>query len=119
MMDDIDLYHHDTFEELLNDLKSRSKTSRDPRIVRLSSVTSALVDVIHGDITASKVYASAVTTLEATLKTTKSSSESKDDDDSFTFSEDSYECIAVNPSLKRGLNLDVLATLLEEGKATR
>ena len=74
-------FEYETFEDVINDLKIRSKTSRDPRTVRLSSVTSALVDVIQGDITASKVYASAVTTLEATLKTNNNNNENDGDTD--------------------------------------
>ena len=56
----------DSFSEVLTDLKGLSKR-RDPRSVRLASVTSAIIDVIDGEVTAAKVYASAVTTLEGTL----------------------------------------------------
>jgi hypothetical protein len=64
MMDEEDYL---SFAEIIEALSSLSG-KRDPRQIRLSSVTSALVDVIDGDITAAKVYASCVSTLEGTLK---------------------------------------------------
>ena len=57
----------DSFTEVVADLKGLSKTSRDPRSVRVAAVISALTDVVEGDLTAGKVYASTVTTLEGTL----------------------------------------------------
>lgn len=57
----------DSFTQVLTDLKSRS-WKRDPRSTRLAAVTAALVDVIQGDVSAAKVYASTVTTLEGTLQ---------------------------------------------------
>lgn len=60
------------FEELsftgtLSNLKIKGASKRDPRQVRLASVTDALTDVIEGDVTPSKLFASAITTLEGTL----------------------------------------------------
>jgi hypothetical protein len=40
---------------------------RDPRSIRLAAVISALLDVVGDEVTASKVYAKAVTALEGTL----------------------------------------------------
>lgn len=45
----------------------RGKT-RDPLSTRVSSVTAAIVDVAEGDVTAGKVYASAISTLEGILR---------------------------------------------------
>jgi hypothetical protein len=58
---------YDSFEAVLGDLKTLSGKSRDPRSLRLSAVASALVDVVQGEVTAAKVYASTITTLEGTL----------------------------------------------------
>lgn len=55
-----------SFTETIKRLRSRS-TKRDPKSVRLASVASAITDVIEGDVTAGKVYASVVSTLEGTL----------------------------------------------------
>lgn len=57
----------DSFTEVVTNLKGLSKNSRDPRSVRVATVISALTDVIEGDVTPAKVYASTVTTLEGTL----------------------------------------------------
>ena len=57
----------DSFTEVVTNLKGLSKKSRDPRSVRVGTVISALTDVVEGDVTAGKVYASTVTTLEGTL----------------------------------------------------
>ena len=56
-----------SFPDMIESLTSLAG-KRDPRHIRLSSVTSALVDVLEGDITPAKVYASCVSTLEGTLK---------------------------------------------------
>jgi len=61
MMDD-----QESFLEVLNSLTELSR-SRDPRSVRIASVASALIEVVEGEITPGKVYASTVTTLEGTL----------------------------------------------------
>jgi len=57
----------DSFAEVVSNLKGLSKKSRDPRSIRVANVISALTDVVEGEVTPSKVYASTVTTLEATL----------------------------------------------------
>eukprot|EP00536_Pseudo-nitzschia_multiseries_P006816 jgi/Psemu1/65748/estExt_Genemark1.C_1500048 len=58
----------DSFTEVVSNLKGLSKKSRDPRSIRVATVISALTDVVEGDVTPAKVYASTVTTLEATLQ---------------------------------------------------
>ena len=57
----------DSFTEVVTSLKGLSKKSRDPRSIRVATVISALTDLIEGDVTPGKVYASTVTTLEGTL----------------------------------------------------
>ena len=57
------------FEPLIADLLKKS-SSRDPRLVRLSSVTAAIVHVINNEgleVKAPRVYTTAVVTLEGTL----------------------------------------------------
>ena len=61
-MDDVEL-----FAEVVDNLKSLAKKSRDPRSIRIGNVLSALTDVTEGNVTATKLYASVVTTLEGTL----------------------------------------------------
>ena len=61
-MDDLD-----SFAEVVTNLKDLSRNSRDPRTIRVSTVIAALTDVVEGEVTAGKVYASTVTTLEGTL----------------------------------------------------
>jgi hypothetical protein len=55
-----------SFTGTLSTLKANA-SKRDPRYVRLASVTDALTEVIEGDITPAKVFASALSTLEGTL----------------------------------------------------
>eukprot|EP00532_Pseudo-nitzschia_australis_P009039 CAMPEP_0168170372 /NCGR_PEP_ID=MMETSP0139_2-20121125/4143_1 /TAXON_ID=44445 /ORGANISM="Pseudo-nitzschia australis, Strain 10249 10 AB" /LENGTH=267 /DNA_ID=CAMNT_0008087867 /DNA_START=109 /DNA_END=909 /DNA_ORIENTATION=+ len=57
----------DSFTEVVSNLKGLSRKSRDPRSIRVSTVISALTDVVEGEISPAKVYASTVTTLEGTL----------------------------------------------------
>ena len=57
----------DSFTEVVTNLKGLSRKSRDPRSIRVSTVMSALTDVVEGDVTPGKIYASTVTTLEGTL----------------------------------------------------
>ena len=57
----------DSFTEAVTNLKGLSKKSRDPRSLRVATVTSALTDVVEGDVTPGKLYASTVTTLEGLL----------------------------------------------------
>ncbi|VEU40436.1 unnamed protein product [Pseudo-nitzschia multistriata] len=57
----------DSFAEVLSGLKGLSRKGRDPRSIRVTTVISALTDVIEGEVSPARVYASAVTTLEGTL----------------------------------------------------
>lgn len=56
----------DSFTEVVTNLKGLSK-QRDPRSVRVGTVIAALTDVVEGEVTPGKIYASTVTTLEGTL----------------------------------------------------
>ncbi len=57
----------DSFTEVVTNLKGLSKKSRDPRSIRVATVIAALTDVVEGEVTPTKIYASTVTTLEGTL----------------------------------------------------
>lgn len=57
----------DTLDRLRNHGNSTGSNHRDPRSVRCAAVTSALIDVIDGEVTPIKVYSSALETLEGTL----------------------------------------------------
>ncbi len=56
----------DSFTEVVTNLKGLSK-QRDPRSVRVGTAIAALTDVVEGEVTPGKIYASTVTTLEGTL----------------------------------------------------
>lgn len=56
----------DSFANVVGTLKELSQ-SRDPRSRRVGATLSALVDVIEGEVTSVKVYASTISTLEGTL----------------------------------------------------
>lgn len=65
-MEDID--NEQSFEDILKSLQHPALFKRrDPRSIRLAAVTSALLDVVGEDPTASKIYAKAVAALEGTL----------------------------------------------------
>lgn len=56
----------DSFADVVHSLK-RLYHSRDPRSRRVGAVVSALADVIEGEVTSGRVYASTISTLEGTL----------------------------------------------------
>jgi hypothetical protein len=59
----------DSFTDFVGNVTDLSQ-SRDPRSRRVGATLSALVDVIEGDVTSVKVYASTISTLEGTLHQT-------------------------------------------------